>query len=1617
MLSTKQKASLLYKHHLGVGSTRDNREFFEEAIKSSFVVRPDQLWTYSDRIPDGTDATGGADAIAEIINLGLNGRDSIFYHYISEDQDKVPLVKRWIDLPLTMIDKGTDNAFLIADENGEQIKNIVPFNYHEEYYNYTLKTANGTRIPFGVGDWQVDIYSGIVTFYGELPDGVDHDNPPLLSFYQYIGGNGFRQDTYGYDGAILPLDSIEIAAGSCVLTNGSEGRSLYQHIVDKTNEIQDNFVDIFGWDGSNKNEGIALSFEKIIPLTYTHNLDAVKGYDKAANSEIGTLLSDKVASIVGAASSKYEIVFVSQKADPLDKYTIKIENGVAVAHGLDGEDKDPTTLAGNEWGLYKVWISDTAFVVLKVLEEGDEEITFSVQDVKLQEDKTITALLLYWSDEDRQYQPFLPKEDVLGNFGFPVVTINGRLPPSVQLGTAALATFSDVITPDYYGPRSFAVVIAKEDGTDIKSADYIVKNREDWYLNDIFAQILTRYTENFRGTVFLRAGTYQTAGDLDLSVFKNIILAGENYHTIIDLQGRNLIISNDVDSVFELDHIKFINVGEVQVTSKGNIFISETTFPKTTPITVYAYNGSSTYLNYLSAGDLTIEGEADSELINVNINGCMLANVAINKDKVYLKNSSLNELSISTDKTIVLRSNVINKLKNKYKETFIEGNMIFEYSGIAPAAANQIPVGTAADHEIINFNRDTLTTTGRFPIFSKDDAVHTKYAEFASPFNYNETYNIIELLYDPDTMKIVDGKLTTTLSASQIAMDEESFERHENSGLPAVHYGPENNLNDVFRHIYKWKADLGPNGKVPLQELPDSVAYGGLLFVGTWSFEKNNGNYPTFRDAQINLSEDKVVNELQPGWFFIVEEADDLTDEDTDDDTPVATQIAVDGVEFTAGDWVVFEGAGEKFKKVDWSKAVTFRTNGYVITNKNALAETGNTNIFQILTEETIDDQMHTGWNGDGFLTIRNGIVETIATDIASLREELAAGTDITKYDLECTYTETQGSPKWIKVDRAYSDPTYSPLPYYAKVPHITNLDWYWKRNRNAGALDLSNNTIIEAFKKVNDQLRKLEPKKPAHIKDVKVEFDKDYPQVSYRKWVNGNISAPITKYDTTDLTEYNFKTFTDENGNRTYKELIFFGDKAHITVKIDNEVHEFDITTESEAQSDDKVFISAPTESMTFADHGEQFWKGFYVTLKNDFIEDGQHTVVITLDDVEVVYDDGTVDTYQFSNYNGVSNTIVYDTYKPYFPSVLRLLPDTHMSYPQTTLAEMSKRDACSGIRKINLANFKNFPISEFIVEKVYKDLAVPTGPLAELEVLLNDSIPFCDKIDISDYVTLEANTDYPAAYRDLRVEDLMVPVTYENKNDILPENCTLDFYLTVYDLYNEPHRIKIHTYTGMRFDPTEESERCSAGDFNEDSLFKDFPKSFGKTWVSDNRLSEELYKIGELVDGKPVGVYQQPTEVYNETVGSNIWTGQKIGEEHYGTACFNIGHITDATGFTFKVEGLPSDMSTYNFDKLSGTTNDVLYQVCLVEPNEVDHSNSKVTSFLDANAPYDGFSKVDEKDFLYPVMYAGNSTAIEKRITFGRKKIFSGDVYVRIAIKKDSGLRFTGIKLIEEI
>ena len=318
------------------------------------------------------------------------------------------------------------------------------------------------------------------------------------------------------------------------------------------------------------------------------------------------MLSNKTTTF--EANDNYEIAFASQKLDPTASYRIEIAGGVATGYENDVE-QDPVNITGNEWGLYKVWLNDHAFVVLKVKNVEDESLTFTVSS----EDEVVTALLLYWSDQDKQYQPFLPKEDLLGNFGFPVVTINGRLPPSVQLGTAALATFSDVITPDYYGPRTFAVVIANEDGTDVKSADYIVKNKEDWYLNDILEQIKTKYGKVLKGTIYLRAGHYVANDDIDISMFSNVIFEGDHFATTIDLGRHKLIANPEEGEIAELCHARLANVSDVEISAKGVAILSDLDLTGV-DIELEAYNSGKVLVRSVSANNVHIFGEQDAEL-------------------------------------------------------------------------------------------------------------------------------------------------------------------------------------------------------------------------------------------------------------------------------------------------------------------------------------------------------------------------------------------------------------------------------------------------------------------------------------------------------------------------------------------------------------------------------------------------------------------------------------------------------------------------------------------------------------------------------------------------------------------------------------------------------------------------------------------------------------------------------------------------------------------------------------------------------------------------------------------------------------------------------------------
>lgn len=1542
MLSSEQKSSLLYKYYLGMGSTRINREFFEEAFKSSFIVQPADLWTYSDYIPNSTDDTGGADALAQIKALADG---EIYTIALSESDDTHPLVKRFIDYKLTKVDDGTDSSFIIADSDGNPIKNIVPFNYYDEVYAYGLKNSAGTKIPFGVGDWVVDIYSGILTFYGDVPTGVDHSNPPLLSFFQYVGGNGFKETTYGYDGAILPIDNIHIASGTAALSK-DESTTLYDYIVNKANEIQDDFVSTYGWDGADKNEGIALSFEKVIPLTYTSTQDAVKGYDDSADSEIGTLLSKNASSGTG---TYFKVVFASQKC-AAGSYTIDIANDIAT-YTKDGTTVSTINVAGLTGAAYKVFIDTDTFIVIQRIAEGTatESIVATVAAAN-----QVNCLLLYWSVQDAQYVPFTMKEDANFDFGFPVVTVNGTIPPSLQLGTSSLSTFSDTITPDYYGPRTAAIVIANSKGTDIKSADYVVKNSTGYYLNDILDQIKADYTENdefiLHGTIYLRAGTYAFQGDYDFSDWNNISISGEGDATIItSLAAGSITIGHKADTTFALQNIKLIDVASIKATTAtARLFLSNIEAPDTDIILTSSTN--KTFIHNVNAHNLTADDdntnvlaapktttyngtssdtgsdddtESTNDPVSLVVIGSYFNQVILNRDNALVSSTFMYKLKVTNEGENFIKGCVIGCLDNKYKDLYITDSTVRDYNTTNIGdKINQTPVGRSDDYTYSNFNKDTLTTSGRFPIFDKSDFRHMKYAEFATPLSYNSTNNLIELLYDSEVFKITDeGKLTTVITSDRIMMPEITFPLNDNSHLPDKTYDNTNSLTDVLHDLWLEKADLDGNGKIPLQEIPDSIAYGGILYVGNWSFEDNSGKYPVFANTSEALSGDEENTTLQKGWFFIVADStseetgsEASTDSDSENDDPVAEQVAVDGEKFTAGDWVIYQGTGA-------------------------------------------DDA-------------------------------------------------TNASSSWVKINRAYSDPAYSPLPAYAKATGSKNRPWYWKNDRDGGALDLSSNTIVTAFKKVNDQLRKLEPKKPAKCSDVAIDFVEDYDTITYRTiGSNSVVSTDLTtKYDSSKTTEYKFLTHKSDGG-RTYKDLIYIGDQATISVYIDSDTPAFTATVKATdtlavASADNTVSISAPQEPMATADHGEDFWKGVFVTIDNGNLTDGDHYVKIVVSAITIDGDDADQD----AAYDSLKLKS-YATYKPYIPE-LALVTDTLLDVGVTRINALKSAEACSGVASISIDSLKNFYDVAFKLANI-SDGTLNASRIADLKVMYGTE-EFCAPINI------DSNCSFASTgkgYYNLVVDDVTLPITYSS-DTVIPDTASFNFIITFYDLYGEKHDFTVGTYSNLRFDPTLESERCTCGLLANDSDYLT-STGFGDTYPSTSftestLVPTQLLKIGEVIDSTVVGTYKWPSGTYYGHDFDTSFVGEAIGEDYYASACFHVATLSYASGFVLDI--LTKSGADWTQDSLTGATDNIKLQMCLVS------NDKKASSWLDCNTPNDGFKTPDESTFNEPVMYAGTSTATTKRITFG-KQCLSGELYIRIGIKKDSGLEFTGLQVVEAI
>lgn len=159
MPTTDQKADLLFKKYLGVGSVGTSSAYYNESKTGRTAVSPTQLWTNWDSIP-GTAAN-------------------------------VPgIVTQSIDLQLQVIPGVSNtNAFYHVD-----LKDAVPFNFDSTGASYVpilKKSFDNSVIPTGQNDWVVDIEAGMVTFYAGLPTNVNASYPPKITFWKYIGGKGY----------------------------------------------------------------------------------------------------------------------------------------------------------------------------------------------------------------------------------------------------------------------------------------------------------------------------------------------------------------------------------------------------------------------------------------------------------------------------------------------------------------------------------------------------------------------------------------------------------------------------------------------------------------------------------------------------------------------------------------------------------------------------------------------------------------------------------------------------------------------------------------------------------------------------------------------------------------------------------------------------------------------------------------------------------------------------------------------------------------------------------------------------------------------------------------------------------------------------------------------------------------------------------------------------------------------------------------------------------------------------------------------------------------------------------------------------------------------------------
>lgn len=1508
MLADSIKTSTLFKNFKGWGSTHEKREVFEELYRAFNSISTGSVLTYGDLLPRvETDQY-----FQQVKNLPYSEPDNLITHRESSYNKEVPLIKK-MRVKLTAISPHCDDAFAVLVD-GEQVKNIIPFDYSDTgIYNYTLETAAGKPIPFGIGDWMLDVNSAILTFNNGVPEGVTGENTPYLTFYQYVGPVGER--TY-IDASLFDVPSITFSDLNPVAEFTAQ-------LAERLEEIDEGWFNRNQFNGTDLTQGVGLQYCLLTPVVDSATGDVVKGWDDNSNAQVVSQVSHKAAR---SNSELVEVLFASEGLTELE-YSIQVE----------------------ELGITKVDL-ENGFVVVNAQQAGNYNIELYVAN-------KATAVLLVRDNETQEYELYFPRGEAELTVQIPTFVDLKLLPPHLKLNS--LASYSDEIIPQYYGPRVADFVVASNTDTkSLRSADYIVYNKVDSFLQDAIDA-----SENSGTHIFLRNGTYENdKAQLNLenkhlegeskidTLIKNaeVYLSGLTVVEGITFENCNLHITGE-DSVAELRNCNLENI----TIEGGEALIFDSTI----------------------TGKAVVDATGRCETYNTYINDYAVSGY------IFSVGSHIRSLeAFGADETSLIDTTVVDYIENFNPKIKLDASYVTKWNED-------------------NIDRKLLPDVNTIPYYTAFG--NRVYAKLPDPFEYRTTKLVtledgsvveepcyeIAIKIDGDTIQLnKKGQLFTRFFTSKeikvVSKDliktqaEEKGYGHADTVLEEER---PDTVDDAIVDLYWSKADL-VKGKLPIDQLPDSVAYGGLEYVGMWQFDDHEGKYPTFDDIDHSLISDDDYSELQKGWFFIVEASKHVNDEDGKLlDDPCYPQIAEDGVEFTAGDWVIFNGKATK--KVPAGSHT------------------------EIVEKERVNE---------------NGETETYTEEV-----------EVVDY-VETVYNS------FSKLDRAYSDPVYSRLPELAPNSDGRNLAWSVD-DGGTGVLRLGKTTLAEAIRLINEQLYRQFPAHPASIRKMSVVIDEEATSAELKEYIpiDGTVDLDITLQQ--NETKFAYDSLSGEvvvkqvgvHDELPLEHEFYCGDESVVEI-MDTGHPIYTAYGSKDPDFEDPLFADATTryvdKANTIVEVSDPYTKynlGFKAPspyksmvcqgaiLLNVEEEDDegivtplggkyklQHIIYYRLSDLKAtayVHED------ELAELMGSSKSVTFD--ESYFYDMKQSkIDNSPMAGTVNAAALLASMRKIAGVPVlagqfdvVGTFLIKDFAKYGMITKDAsVKILATLGGVEMKAEYLsvklhLTDSFEGAYDAEVQFKITLDSSV------APWGLNDLVIDCTYQNMGIEKTErvatfgsiNCIPSFPNIVNYIKKDAEgeaSSSVSSY-GIDFDDNYKE------DINPQKTAELPVGEFGFGWYTDN-----WYPVS-------FNAYNDPVLKQVDLAGS---VGYGVGGTPYRyiTYHFSLDEVRDLTGLTVKVDWGKEP----KVDPFSGILEDVRVGVLV---RSAEGGMDENINFMDANKAVGIFYEADFSKPSDGILYPGKSDVNNRRVTFGRRPRPVKDIYVRIGLPFGSETFIKGVDL----